>query len=322
MKLFRKTFKKNWKTKIGFILFSVLFLLTVVISQAPQDSFAKRFDVHVSKNESISSVADKLYEKSVISSRLLFKLFSLVLSKGKGILAGDYKFNYPESTIAIAYRMVKGEQKQPKLTITIPEGTNVYDMAYIYMTRLDNFNAPLFVALAQKYEGYLFPDSYYFLANTSPEKVIKTMKENFDEKIKSIDPQIKAFNKPLKEIITMASLVEEEARADDSRKVIAGILWKRLEDGTPLQVDAPFYYITGKKGNFTFDDLKIDSPYNTYINKGLPKGPISNPGLATILDTISPKKTPYWYYLTGKDGEIRYAQTFAQHIDNKNTYLK
>ena len=148
------------------------------------------------------------------------------------------------------------------------------------------------------------------------------MRNNFNEKIQAIDQQIKSFNKPLSQIITMASIVEEEARADESRRIISGILWKRLEKNMPLQVDAPFYYITGKAGGFTLDDLKINSPYNTYLNKGLPKAPISNPGLGTILDTVKPKETNYWFYLTGNDGEMRYATNFDQHIENRNTYLK
>jgi UPF0755 protein len=148
------------------------------------------------------------------------------------------------------------------------------------------------------------------------------MRENFNEKIKTIEPQIKNFNKPFDQILVMASIVEEEARADESRKIVSGILWKRLAKNMPLQVDAPFYYITGKAGRFTLDDLKISSPFNTYINKGLPKSPISNPGLGAILDTVTPLETAYWFYLTGNDGEMRYASNFDQHIENRNTYLK
>lgn len=306
---------------IGLILVALIGL-SIFGSMTPKDYPEGTFNINVPKDTSISSVADKLYGYHVISSKFLFKVSSVIFSGNRGIFAGDYRFTEPQNLFTIASRMVKGEQGQPKIKITIPEGTNVYDMAFIYLKNLSDFNAPRFVSLAQKYEGYLFPDTYYFLANASPEEIIRTMRNNFNEKIQAIDQQIKSFNKPLSQIITMASIVEEEARADESRRIISGILWKRLEKNMPLQVDAPFYYITGKAGGFTLDDLKINSPYNTYLNKGLPKAPISNPGLDTILDTVKPKETNYWFYLTGNDGEMRYATNFDQHIENRNTYLK
>ena len=306
---------------IGLIVVALIGL-SIFGSMAPKDYPEGAFNINVPKDMSISSVADKLYGYHVISSKFLFKVSSVIFSGNRGIFAGDYRFTEPQNLFTIASRMVKGEQGQPKIKITIPEGTNVYDMAFIYLKNLSDFNAPRFVSLAQKYEGYLFPDTYYFLANASPEEIIRTMRNNFNEKIQAIDQQIKSFNKPLSQIITMASIVEEEARADESRRIISGILWKRLEKNMPLQVDAPFYYITGKAGGFTLDDLKINSPYNTYLNKGLPKAPISNPGLGTILDTVKPKETNYWFYLTGNDGEMRYATNFDQHIENRNTYLK
>ena len=304
------------------ISFLAIVIMCVIGSIPPKNFIEGTFTIKVTKDASISSVADKLYKYNVISSKFLFKISSVIFSRNRGIYAGDYRFTQPQNLFTIADRMVRGEQDQPKVKITIPEGTNVYDMAYIYLKGLSDFNAPRFVSLAQKYEGYLFPDTYYFLANASPEEIIKTMRENFDEKIQSIEPQIRAFNKPFNEVMVMASIVEEEAKADESRKIVSGILWKRISKNIPLQVDAPFYYTTGKAGGFTLDDLKVNSAYNTYINKGLPKSPISNPGLGAILDTVTPIETPYLFYLTGNDGEMRYASNFDQHLNNKNTYLK
>lgn len=297
-------------------------LAVIVLSQPPKDFPLQRFDIHVQKGTSISSIADDLRVKNVISSELLFKISTLIFSKSHGVFAGDYRFTGKQNGLVIAYRMAKGHQGQPKVRIVIPEGTNVYDMAYIYLKSLSDFNAPRFVSLAQKYEGYLFPDTYYFFANAKPEEIIATMRENFNSKIKTLAKEITKFKKPLNDIIIMASLVEKETYADESRKIVAGILWKRLEQGMALQVDAPFYYITNKPGGFTLDDLKIDSPYNTYTKKGLPVAPISNPSLATILDTVTPVETPYYFYLTGSDGTMHYAATFDKHLDNKSTYLK
>ncbi|MDQ5893421.1 MAG: hypothetical protein QG640_433 [Patescibacteria group bacterium] len=322
MRNFNRSFSRHWKKNVSFIVVALGVLTLVVISQPPKDFPQERFDIHVQKGDTISSAADDLYEKNAISSKFFFKLSTIILSKNRGIYAGDYRFAEKQNLFSIAYRMAKGHQGQPKVRIVIPEGTNVYDMAFIFLKNLSDFNAPRFVSLAREYEGYLYPDTYYFLANAKPEEIIRTMRENFNDKITTIEKEVIAFKKPLNEIIIMASLVEKEAYADESRKIIAGILWKRIAKGMPLQVDAPFYYTTGKAGGFTYDDLKVDSPYNTYTNKGLPIAPISNPSLATVLDTVTPIETPYWFYLTGKDGTMRYASTYDGHLVNKNTYLK
>ena len=322
MRAFNRSFAKHWKKNLSFILIVLCGLAIVVISQPPEEFPVERFDIHVQRGATVSSVADDLYAKHVISSPFLFKLASIILSKNRGVFAGDYRFTEKQNTIQIAYRMAKGHQGQPKVRVVIPEGTNVYDMAYIYLKILSDFNAPRFVSLAREFEGYLYPDTYYFLANAKPEEVILTMRDNFNEKIKQAEQPIGNFRKLSNEIIIMASIVEKEAYADESRRIIAGILWKRIDAGMPLQVDAPFYYTTGKAGGFTLDDLKVDSPYNTYMNKGLPIGPISNPSVATIIDTVTPIKTDYWFYLTGNDGVMRYASTFEGHIKNRNLYLK
>lgn len=121
----------------------------------------------------------------------------------------------------------------------------------------------------------------------------------------------------------MASLLEEEARTTETRKMVSGILWKRLSAGMPLQVDAVFPYIIGKNTfEITLKDLEFDSPYNTYKYKGLPPGPISNPGKDSILAAIYPTKSDYWFYLSDKNGLMHYAITFDEHKINKAKYLK
>ena len=317
-----KYFKKDLKLNAVFV-FAILFaLFIIVISQPPADFPSRALDIKVAKGSSIASVADDLYNKNIIASKLFFKFGAAVISFNKGVLAGDYRFTEKQSAIRVAYRMVKGEQGLERVKVTIPEGTNVYDMAAIFLKKLPDFNAPRFVSLALPYEGYLFPDTYYFLENVESEEIIKTMENNFNNQIKSLDKEIMSSNRLLKDIITMASIVEEEANNTEDRRVVAGILWKRLKDGMLLQVDPPFYYITGKTNGVTYNDLKIDSPYNTYKYKGLPKGPISNPGLEAIKATLSPVSTSYYFYLTGKDGIMRYAEIYDGHLANKNIYLK
>ena len=160
-------------------------------------------------------------------------------------------------------------------------------------------------------EGYLFPDTYLFLPGAETEQIIGTMRDNFKKKAGDI----------AQDIVIMASLIEKEVPASDDRRIVSGILWKRLEIGMPLQVDAVFPYITGKR-EVLLDDLKINSPYNTYLYKGLPPGPIANPGLDAIEAARNPKETPYLYYISGKDGKTHFAKTYEEHLKNKEKYLR
>jgi UPF0755 protein len=293
----------------------------VIAIQPPSDFPGGQFDFTVETNSSLTSISNNLVKKKIISSPFLFKVISVLSNGRSGVFAGDYRFTEPTNLVSVAVRISNGHQGLPKIKVTIPEGTNVSDMAYIYMTKLTNFNAPKFVALARSEEGYLFPDTYYFLSNAKPEEVIKEMKANFQSKLNTIKAEIDKSNKPLKDIITMASIIEEEAKGYEDKRMVSGILWSRLKVGMLLQVDPPFYFITGKNTGVTYDDLKIDSPYNTYKYKGLPKGPISNPGIESIRAAVNSSKTDYLFYLTGRDGTMRYATTYDGHLRNKNIYL-
>ncbi len=312
---------KKYTALIGIVIISILIWLIISI-QIPSNFPKENVIIHIPQKSSISAAANNLYNQNIISSKFLFKLAIFLISKNKGIYAGDYRFTESQSVFMVADRMIRGDQGLPKISITIPEGTNVADMAYIFMKKLSNFDAPRFLGLAKNHEGYLFPDTYYFLSNTSPEQIINEMRSNFNKKISSIKNEIDKTGRTLKDIIIMSSIVEEEAIGREDKRMVAGVLWRRLDKGILLQVDPPFYYITGKTSGVTYDDLKIDSPYNTYRYKGLPKGPISNPGLESIKASINPIKSDYYFYLTGRDGAMRYAVTYDGHLVNKNIYLK
>ena len=147
------------------------------------------------------------------------------------------------------------------------------------------------------------------------------MNNNFNKKVEKLNLTLLSDNE-LNKIVTMASLIEKEAGNNEEMPFISGILSNRLKKNMPLQVDASFIYLLGKKSSdLTKDDLKIDSPYNTYVNKGLPPGPINNPGMNAILASLNPAKTPYYFYLHDKDGIIHYAKTFEEHKINKRKYL-
>jgi UPF0755 protein len=164
---------------------------------------------------------------------------------------------------------------------------------------------------------------YYCAPLVCVTEVIELLHNTYERKIKDLRPKIAAFGKTEKEVVAMASILEGEARQMNTRRTVAGILWRRIRIDMPLQVDTSFIYINGKtSAELTLEDLKIDSPYNTYVYRGLPPTPISNPGLASIEAAITPISTPYLYFLTDPEGVMHYATTLKEHAFNKNKYLK
>ena len=147
------------------------------------------------------------------------------------------------------------------------------------------------------------------------------MLSNFERKmIPELKSQMQEKGKSVFEIITMASMLEKEVRSLEDKKIVSGILWKRMEAGMPLQIDATVNYITDKSDpGVSIKDTKIDSPYNTYKYPGLPKGPISNPGMDSIIAALEPIKTSYWFYLS--DGTTHFSKTLQEHAANKAKYL-
>jgi UPF0755 protein len=271
----------------------------------------------------MTALADNLESQSLIRSPFWFKVFSVLSGGTKGTKSGDYDFSNPQSAIKIAVRISSGEFGLVPVKVTIPEGTSNKEIALLLEKQLQKFNTQKFLELSAGKEGYLFPDTYFFIPNQDPEVVIKTMSDTFSKRLETISGEIEKSGKSLSDIITMASIIEEEGKNTKDRAIISGILWKRLAKSMPLQVDAPFRYSIGKDSyTLTSEDLKIDGPYNTYTRKGLPPTPITNPGLEAILAAIRPVTTPYYFFLSEKDGTTHYATTYDGHLQNKQMYLK
>jgi UPF0755 protein len=303
---------------IVFIIFSVFYFTTL---RAPDD-FPVGRKIKIEEGMTLSEISGLLKQSSVIRSEIAFEVFVTIISSDSGALHGDYFFNKRTNLFNIAKKITKGEYGLTPIQITIPEGSTIYDIARLFEDNFLDFDSVAFLESARDKEGYLFPDTYLFLPNVEVEQVINEMQDNFKIKINEIKNEIIAFNKPLEEIVIMASILEKEARTMESRKMISGILWKRIDIGMPLQVDAVFPYINGKNTyTLTLEDLKVDSLYNTYKYKGLPVGPIANPGLDSLLAAVTPKKSPYFYYLSDKTGNIHYSRNFEEHKRNKKLYL-
>lgn len=274
--------------------------------------------VSIQRGLSVSDAAHLLKKNGSIRFEPVFSALVTLFGGKSGVIAGVYAVSERENVVSLARRFSKGTTALKTLKITIPEGVTNAQIADILEKSLIAFDSEKFKILARPYEGYLFPDTYSFLPSATPEEVIAVMRNTFNEKTASLKTRVDNFGRPFAEVVTMASILEKEARQSETRRVVAGILWKRMSIGMPLQVDAVFGYILEKNGYApTLDDLKIKSPYNTYLNRGLPPTPIGNPGFGAIEDALTPTKTPYLYYLTDKEGNIYYAKTFTEHVNNK-----
>jgi len=324
-------FKSRFSKAVLFVLGLFIVITALVGLQTPRD-FPVDTVVTIEKNTGLTHTAQMLMEKHVIGSAFLYKVAVVLMGGHKNIMAGDYVFDAPQPLFTVARRTIKGNYGLTTYKVTIPEGSTSKDIGWIILKEIPDFNAPAFLSLAKPLEGYLFPDTYLFYSNVKPQEVVKMLTDTFDEKISTLKTSIGVFVQASskatssrvtsEQVLTMASIVEREAMNAEDRKIISGILWKRYKAGMALQVDAPFHYLYNKPSSeLTLDDLKIDSPYNTYVYKGLPPGPISNPGLETIQDTIAPKETKYWYYLSDKDGKMHYAEDLEGHVKNKQKYL-
>jgi UPF0755 protein len=301
---------------VSILLIGLVFLAVLTPKHIPLGT-----EVTVMRGDSLRDVSYTLKDAGVIRSALAFQVL-VSLEKGEStIVAGTYSFGGSQSAHIIADRLDSGDFGTKSQSITFPEGTTVQEMSDILQGRFLDFNTSLFIEQATPLEGYLFPDTYFFHSDVTPKEVVQIMNDNFLKKTESITPSSRVTNHTLEEIITMASILEEEAQTEDARKIVSGILWSRLEQDIPLQVDAAFLYIDELEGRNTYsltaEDLKIDSPYNTYTNVGFPPTPITNPGLESISAAANPYFSDYLFYLSDTQGNMYYAETFEEHVENR-----
>jgi len=283
--------------KIIFIICGVVFLFFM---NAPAD-FPMGSIITINQGESLRSVSLKLKENNIIRSRTLFEASIIIYGGEKHIIPADYLLDTKAPVYEIARRIERGERRLAPIKVTIPEGFTILEISKLFDSKLALFDQGKFITDAKNLEGTLFPDTYFFFTDDNEEKVIRSMQANFEKKISPLRSQIVRSGKTEKEIIILASIVEGESNGDADREYIAGILWKRLSIGMPLQVDVAL---------------------ETYKVRGLPKAPVGNPGLKSIVAGINPKILEYLYYLHDKDGSIHYAKTFTEHKANIKKYLK
>ena len=313
--------KKNIFLTYGAAAIAILFLIFLFgLGVLLSPSIGTERYIEIPKGANAQNIADDLYQQGIIRSPLLFVWYARLIGADTQIKQGAYAMSGRHSIPNILHLITsRGSER----SIRIMEGWTNYEIAS-YLEDAGLVSKKDFLNRATNTEGYLFPDTYRVFANTSPTELLAMMRETFNQKINPFRGDMEKKNLALRDVVIMASLVEKESSGtDDDRAIIAGILWKRLRDHRPLQIDATLTYLTGKPSkDLTIDDLKIDSPYNTYRYLGLPAGPIGNPGVDAIRATVYSQETSYWFYLHDNDGKPHYAKTFEEHIVNKNQYLR
>ncbi|MEO8637346.1 MAG: endolytic transglycosylase MltG [Candidatus Taylorbacteria bacterium] len=269
----------------------------------------------VNRGDSVFQVANNLKQARLIYGRARF-VFPLLLSgKFREIKAGKYLIPAGEDESGIAELLVRG--KTAPVAITVIPGFTVNDIARL-LSRAGVAKSDEFLRLTMPseskvgLEGYLYPDTYLFESGESTEKIVKTMTDNFHLHF-SPDLTGKSQKRSLEEVVIMASILEKEVKTPEDKKMVAGILWKRLDYKLPLQVDSTGNY-------FLTRQTKLE--YNTYEFVGLPFGPICNPSLASLEAALDPTESPFWYYLSALDGHTIYSHTLGEHLINKAKYLE
>jgi UPF0755 protein len=312
----------NRRTIIIVILLGALSAATYLLVIQPPDNFPTGELVTVPAGESVDEIAQTLQDDGVIRNPLAFKLIVAALGRQRGVYAGDYIFKEPETVLSIARALSIGAYGLEPFKIRIPEGATMKQMAILYSAVLQRFSAENFLAQTSSQEGYLFPDTYFFLPNATETTVIQAMRQNFESQIGAIEPTIASSTHSLSDIVAMASIVEKEASNTQDRRMIAGVLWHRIALGIPLQSDVTVIYATGKAdSDLTLADLESQSPYNSYTHKGLPPTPIDSPSINSLEAAADPIASPYLFYLADKHGVTHYAKTYAQQLRNERLYL-
>ncbi len=285
--------------------------------------------VVIPPGESARQIGQRLEQAGVVRSARAFVLAARITGVAGSLRHGEYSLSPTQGALEIAGVLARGESVLHR--VTIPEGYTVAQIAELLagmglagrerLTELATAGAHRFPRATLRnlpidsLEGYLFPDTYYLAKGLGEAAVIEHLLNRFDAAVgAALRDAAAARGLTLHQLITIASLIEREARVASERPIIAGVIFNRLERGMKLEIDASVLYALGShKPIVTYADLEVDSPYNTYRYPGLPPGPIANPGLAAIAAAAAPAQTPYLYYVLKPDGTHQFSRTLEEH---------
>lgn len=322
--------------RIGYwIGVGVLVLFTVTCWPAnPFDLSSKKLEIP--KGSSVRAVQSILKENKILPRLTAFRLFIRLFGFQNRIKAGEYSFSPSDPLPRIIAKLLIGETVPLRqIRVTFPEGTSIYKMGIILkdngFDRWQDFqglvNEGITATLREKHwgifkyvpseslEGYLFPDTYQVFKNASAEALAEAMLQRFEEMVLPFwGKSMYDAKMSLHETLTLASIIEKEARQPSERPVISSVFHNRLRIGMPLAADPTIKYALERPSKRVYlDQLSVKSPYNTYKRKGLPPGPICNPGLESIRAAIYPAKTDYLYFVAKPDGSHVFSKTWQEH---------
>ena len=314
--------KRFFAASLGILVLLAAWIL--LDGSRPYLASASPSTVEISPGTSTLKIAEQLEYAGAIRSRLTF-LWLHYLHPDQTLKAGEYVFDRPASVLDVLRKLVRGEVATQALTI--PEGLTRFEIADIVQTAglatrkeflAASANAGLVADLdphAANLEGYLFPDTYLFPRRYGAARIVKTMTGRFRQVYSGLAAG--AETRPVRDIVTMASMVEEETWKADERPLVASVFYNRLERHIPLQCDPTVAYAALLEnkydGKLGLSDLKLISPYNTYLNPGLPPGPITNPGKGSLQAALRPAASDYIYFVANPEGNHTFSKTLREH---------
>jgi UPF0755 protein len=287
-----------------------------------------RTSVVIPRGASFGDVVGVLQAHGVLAHPIAFRILARMRNDEGDVKAGEYAFAPRQTSDEILRKLVAGEA-QTAIWVTIPEGFTAREIAQTFADRKlggvpafdDEFlhsGIEIDGRRTPSLEGYLFPSTYLMPIDVTPAAAAKRMTDQFRAELPSdAEARARLLGRTIPEVVTIASLVEREAKADDERALMAGVYYNRLRIGMPLEVDATIEYIFPEHHDvITKRDLETDSPYNTYLHTGLPPTPIANPGRASLDAAFEPRASDYLYYVYKGDGHHAFARTLAEHNAN------
>lgn len=312
------------------VLGAIYFIYTSATGgEEPAAASGEKVTVEVVEGDTLSSVADKLEAADIVGSATVFKLQARIDGQSAEIKPGEYDFEKGENGDSILGKLTSGKDA-PTVAVTIPEGLTLKQTAET-IEQGTGVSAGKFEEVANKTdysyafledptikttEGFLFPKQYEFEKGTDAEQMVNRLLEQYLIETEGLDIEgaKERLNLTEYEIVTTASLVERESANAEERPIIASVIYNRIRQGMPLQIDATIQYARGKpKEELSLDDLKVQSPYNTYENPGLPPGPIASPSRESMQAAIEPEETDYLYYVLKADGQEHF---FTNNYDD------
>ena len=325
------------------IIFILLYIVAFVFTQIGPYNKNNKDDIviDIPTGSTLNQVTDILKENNLIKNKIIFKLYVRLSDNSSKLKSGKYLFNQTYSNKQIINDLSKGKVYNDGIRITIPEGSTSIEIVDL-LTKNNLGDKKVYKKLINNpkefknrfkflddenivsLEGFLYPSTYYFKEDESEKYILNHMLETFESKYNDkLQKRQKELNKSLYEVINLASIVEKEAVLDEDRPIIASVFYNRINIGMPLQSDATIQYIfKERKKSITYNDLKIDSPYNTYKVQGLPPTPIANPGIKSIEAVLYPANTEYLYFVATIEGGNNYSKTYEEHIKNVEQYRK